>query len=96
MKHFSQYQLVAFLEEKMESIWPQKLSHRVELKFDPGFQVIGEYFSQIDSQYRINLTQILTNYSESGSNFSSTRDSTFQVKICPFFLSVMLFSYHHW
>ena len=40
----------------------------VELKFDPGFLVIGEYLSwidsilrvsfEIDSQYQVNLTQI--------------------------------------
>ena len=29
------------------------------------FRVIGDYLSQIDSQYRVNLTQIFFNYSES-------------------------------
>ena len=53
------------LKEKMESFWPKKLSHcMVELKFDQGFRVIGEYLNQFDSQYRINLTQIFSNYSE--------------------------------
>ena len=73
----------------------------MELKFDPGFRVIGEYFSKIDSilrvnfemadsilkfnfemadsilkinfkngsQYRVNLTQIISNYSESRVEF---------------------------
>ena len=52
------------LNEKMESFWPKKLSHWGELKFYPGFRVIGEYLSQIDSTYRVNLTQIFSNYSE--------------------------------
>ena len=59
----------------------------MELKFDPGLRVIGEYLSQIDSQYRVNfkiasqyrvnLTQIFSSYSESCVEFSSTSDSTF-------------------
>ena len=40
-----------------------------ELKFDPGFQVIGEYMSQIDSTLRVNLTQIFSNYFESRVEF---------------------------
>ena len=31
----------------------------MELKYDPGFWVIGEYLSQ----YQVNLTQIFSNYS---------------------------------
>ena len=30
----------------------------VELKFDPGFRVIGEYLSQIDLTLRVNLIQL--------------------------------------
>ena len=51
----------------------------MELKFDPVFRVIGEYLSQIDSilknnfkidsQYRVNLSQIFSNYSESRVEF---------------------------
>ena len=44
------------LKEKMESVWPKKLSHLAELKFDPLFRVIGEYLSQIDSILRVKLS----------------------------------------
>ena len=44
------------LKEKMESFWPKKFSHSmVELKFDPRFRVIGEYYSQIDYVSSVNL-----------------------------------------
>ena len=52
--HFSGYLPIA-LKEKMDSFWPKKLSQG-ELKFDPGFRVIGEYMSKIDSILRVNLT----------------------------------------
>ena len=39
-----------------------KVELLVELNFDPRFRVIGEYLNQIDSQYRVNLTQIFSNY----------------------------------
>ena len=41
----------------------------MELKLDPGFRVIEKYLSQIATQYRVNLTQILTNYLESRVEF---------------------------
>ena len=53
----------------------------MELNFDPGFRVIGEWrifepnrldFEskfKIDSQYRVNMTQIFSNYSESWVEF---------------------------
>ena len=37
----------------------------MELKFETGFRVIGEYLSQMDSILRGNLTQLFSNYSES-------------------------------
>ena len=46
----------------------------MELKFNLEFRVIGEYLIQIDSQYRVNLTQILSNYSVPESKFSSTSE----------------------
>ena len=39
----------------MESFWPKNLSHKAEQKFDPGFWVIGEYLSEIDSTLRVKL-----------------------------------------
>ena len=36
----------------------------MELILDPGFRIIEEYLSQIDSQYQVNLTQIFANYLE--------------------------------
>ena len=66
-----------------------KSESQAELKFDPGFQVIGEYLSQFDSLLRDNLTQKLTLNNESillkyspitwnpEFNFSSTSDSSF-------------------
>ena len=41
-----------------------KVGSLADLKFDPGFRVIGEYLSQIDSQYPANLTQMFSNYWE--------------------------------
>ena len=38
-----------------------KVESLAELKFDPGFRVIGEY--------RVNLTQIFSDYSESNVEF---------------------------
>ena len=37
----------------------------MKLKFDPGLWATGEYLISIDSQYRVKLTQIFSNYSES-------------------------------
>ena len=48
--------LSAALKEKIEPFWPKKLVKSLsELKFDPGFRVIGEYMSQIDSILRVNF-----------------------------------------
>ena len=33
------------------------------MKFDPGFRVIGESLSQIDTIYQADYTQIFSNYS---------------------------------
>ena len=52
-------------ERKNGVILTQKVESLVELKFDPGFRDIGEYLSQIHSQYRVHLTPIFFNYSES-------------------------------
>ena len=43
----------------------------MELRFDAGESI------QVDSQYRVNLTQIFSNYSETWVEFSSASDSTF-------------------
>ena len=61
----------------------------MELKLDPGFRVIGEYFSQIDSQYRVNLTQIFSNYSESRVELYLRRWLNFFGQDDSFFLSVL-------
>ena len=45
-------------ERKNEIILIQKFESMAELKFDPGFRVIEEYLSQIDSILRDNFTQI--------------------------------------
>ena len=50
--------------ERKESFWTKKLSHWQKIKFDPGSRVIGEYWSQIDSILRVNLSK-LTRYWES-------------------------------
>ena len=55
--------------KKNRVILTRKVESLVELKFDPGFRVIGEYMSQIDFQYRVNLTQIFSNCSESRVEF---------------------------
>ena len=65
-----------FSERKNGVILTKKVESLVELKLDPRFRVIGQYLSQydsilevnfrIDSQHLVNLTQIFTNYSESG------------------------------
>ena len=75
------------LKEKMESFWPKKLS---QLKFYPGFRIIGEYLSQIDSILRVKLSNLTlniesfwhmwfpgSNFRNLGSNFSSARDYLF-------------------
>ena len=72
------------LKETME-YFDLKVESLMELKFNPGFRVIGKYLSQIDCQYRVNLTQIFSNYSESRVefkfrqwfSFSSQNDSIF-------------------
>ena len=56
---------MSVLKEKMESLWPKKLNHWRNLKFDPGFRLIGEYLSQ----YRVNLNKIFSNDSESRVEF---------------------------
>ena len=56
---------MSVLKEKMESLWPKKLSHWRNLKFDPGFRLIGEFLSQ----YRVNLNKIFSNDSESRVEF---------------------------
>ena len=86
------------MKEKIESFWHKKVESLAELKlgkFDPGFQVIGEYLSQIDSiQIWESVwidSQIWLQYSPitryPRSNFSSGNDSTFQVKMTPFSFS---------
>ena len=68
------------LKEKKSHFDLKSLSHcMAELKFDPdpGFRVIGEYLHKIGSILRVNLTQILSNYSESQVEFSSASDSAF-------------------
>ena len=58
----------------------------MELKFDPGFQVIGEYFesnwlsisSQIDSQYRVKLTP---NIESNWLSISSQLDSKYILQL---------------
>ena len=49
-------------KEKMESFWPKKVESPVELKFDPGFRVIGEYLSQIDSSQFFNWLSISSQF----------------------------------
>ena len=44
------------LKEKNGVILTLKVESLVELKFDPRLRVIGEYLSQIDPHYRVNLT----------------------------------------
>ena len=90
-----------FTERRNGVILTYKVESLVELKFDPGFRVIGEYLSKIDSilrvnfkfnsQYLVNLIPITRN---SWSNFSSTRDSTLQVKMTPFFSVIILSIFH--
>ena len=43
-------------------ILTKKVESLAKRKFDPRCPVIGEYLSQIDSQFRVNLTQIFSNY----------------------------------
>ena len=42
------------VKEKNGVILTKKVESLAELKFDPGFRVIGEYLSQIDSILRVN------------------------------------------
>ena len=44
------------VKEKMESSGPKKFESLEEQKFVPGFRVIGEYLSQIDSILRVKLS----------------------------------------
>ena len=80
-------------KEKMGVILTLKVESLAELKFDPGFRVIGEYLSQIQiDNLTLNIESIWLKYStitrNPGSNFSSASDSTFKVKMTPFLLSV--------
>ena len=45
----------------------------MELKFGSGFRVIGEYLSQIDSQYRVNLWLSFLGQNDSIFSFSAWR-----------------------
>ena len=56
--------IIDFTERRNGVILTQKVESLAELKFDTGFQVIGEHLSQIDSILRVNFTQIFSNYSE--------------------------------
>ena len=49
-------------ERKNGVILTLKVESLAELKLEPGFHVIAEYLSQIDSMSGINLTQIFSNY----------------------------------
>ena len=51
-------------ERKSGVILAYKFESLVELIFDQGLQVIGEYLSQIDSQYRVNFTETFSYYSD--------------------------------
>ena len=48
----------------MSSYFDLKVELLAKLKFDSEFRAIGDYLSQIEFQYLVNLTQIFTNYSE--------------------------------
>ena len=50
--------------ERKKVILTERDQSLVELILDPGFRIIEEYLSQIDSQYQVNLTQIFANYLE--------------------------------
>ena len=52
----------------MESFWSKKFESMVELKFDPGFWVIWEYFSENDSILKVKLTIWLAISSKLDSN----------------------------
>ena len=52
-KLYKVFRYVSTLKEKVESFWPKKLSH-CGTKIWPGI-LIGEYLSQIDSQYRMSI-----------------------------------------
>ena len=67
----------AHWEKKNGVILTLKVESLAELKFDPGFRVIGEYLSQFDSILSVNLNQIYLITRNTGSNFSSVSDSTF-------------------
>ena len=43
-------------ERKKWSHFDLKVESLAELKFDPGFRVIGEYLSRIESILRVNLS----------------------------------------
>ena len=45
---------VLYTERKNGVILTLKVESLAEIKFDPGFRVIGEYLSQIDSILRVN------------------------------------------
>ena len=69
-------QLIGHTERKNGVILTLIVESLAEQKFDPGFRVIGEYLSQITRNPL--------------SNFSSASDSTFKVKMTPFFLSAQI------
>ena len=48
----------AINKRKNGAILTKKVKSLAELKFDSGFQAIGEYLSQNDSILRVNLTHI--------------------------------------
>ena len=65
-------------ERKNWVILTWKVKSLVELKFEPGFRVIGEYLSQIDSILRVKLTR----YWESNwLDIESQIDSILRVKL---------------
>ena len=49
------FRLGTYTEGKNGVNLTQKVESLAELKFDPGFRVIGKYLSQIDSQYRVHF-----------------------------------------
>ena len=71
--------VMSITERKNVVILTKKVESLLELKFDPGFRLIWLKYFQITR----NLL----------SNFSSIRDSTFQVKMTRFYLSVISLQY---
>ena len=62
----------------------------MELKFDPGFLAIGDYLSQIDSQYRVNLTLIFSELDTDMEATESHDKKVFQISVRGDHLSVKL------